>query len=215
MRVREAKFRNRLSAGLLLASQIAPECRDETVIVAIPYGGIPVAAPISRQLNAPAMVCLTTRVALPDHPDLSVGTISHTGEVYLDLHMLDFLTASDEAIAGALQSCQTKIAGLSTELSRYAIDASLEGKDLLLVDDAVATGNTVLGTLQYLQTFQPSSVSVVAPVISPYAVAVLAERKIRCITMLVGGKYEFRPQGYYSDFARVDGPTCLDILGSL
>jgi putative phosphoribosyl transferase len=211
----ENKLRDRSSAGLLLAGQITVQNRDETVVVAIPHGGIPVAAAVSRTLRVPTKVCLTTRVALLDNPELSVGAMSCAGDTYLDSDLLGFLAASDEAVAVALPRCRAKLADISRELSQWSADPGLEGKNLLVVDDVIATGNSILGALHYLKRFNPRSVSVAAPVISRYASTLLTERNIDHTTMLVGKESEFKPRNHYSDFTAIDGATSVTILSSL
>lgn len=214
MRTSEMKLRDRVMAGHMIAGRIAGNCADVTV-VAIPHGGVPVAAAISRRLRVPAKVCLTTRIAVSGSPQLSVGTVSRVGDVYFDPELLAFVAASDDELAAALRACEAKIDGLARDLSPWSADSDLEDKDILLVDDVIGTGNTILGTMQYLQTLNPSSVSVAAPVISRYASAVLEERQITYTTLMVSRQVPFDPRSCYSNFGRVDEETCVNLLASL
>ena len=208
-------FRDRASAGLLLADNITVRTGGETVLVAIPYGGVPVAASISQRLQIPARVCMTTRLTLGQHPELSVGTTNCAGDVSLDARVLRFLAASDDEIAAAVQAGVTKLSAISDELSAWSIDSTSAGKCFLLVDDVVATGASALGAVQHLQQYEPRSISVAAPVVSRYASEVLAEQQITCMSLLVSSHPQFKPLHYYSTFSAVDGATSADMLASL
>jgi predicted phosphoribosyltransferase len=211
----EMKLRDRVAAGHMIASRLATTGTGATVVVAIPQGGVPIAAAIARRLRAPARVCLTTRVTVVDSPELSVGTLSCAGDVFLDPEVLAFLATTDDEVAAALRSCEARIDALTRDLAPWSVGSDLEGKDVLLVDDVIGTGNTILGTMEYLQTLHPGSVSVAAPVISRYAGTVLEEREIPYTTLLVSRQVPFDPRSCYSDFGRVDGRTCVNLLSSL
>lgn len=211
----EEKFKDRSSAGRLLASQISQQSNDEAMIVAIPHGGIPVATTVAEILQLPLQVCFTTRIALDDNPELSVGAISFVGDTYLDSALLSFLAASHEAVANALPTFRAKLDGISNNLRHWGVDSSIDGKNVLLIDDVIATGNSIFGALQFLKKFNPRSVSVASPVISRYASAALAEQGIDHTTVLIGKESEFKPRNHYADFAPVDGAKSIDLLRSL
>jgi putative phosphoribosyl transferase len=208
-------FRDRQDAGFLLACELALNTWEDVVIVALPHGGVPVAAEISKKFRIPLKVCMVTRMTFPENPNLSVGTINCTGEVFLDSYMLTLLEASDDTIAVALHAAREKIAGISAELSHWRADSSLRGKKVMIVDDVIATGISILGAVQHIQKFEPVSVCVATPIISKYASMLLASKKIDHVAVTVAGEDEFRPQNHYIRFEKIDRRVCANILDRL
>lgn len=207
-------FRDRACAGSVLAEQIAEEDMPETVVVAIPCGGVPVAAAIARRLNSPLAICLMARITFPENPKLSVGTIDSTGDVRLDPYMMSFLSIDDEVVPGALQKSREKLHEMSARMRQWSVDTGLEGKRILIVDDAIATGISMLGAVQYLQRFNPRAISVAAPVISQFASALLTGKHIDHVATVISEEAAFRPQSYYQSFEAISAGISAEMLAN-
>ena len=210
----DKKFTDRDSAGLSMADQIDIKNSGGTVVVAIPYGGVPIAYQISKKHTVPIKICMTTRITVPGHPQLSVGAMSITGDVTLDSYLVNYLEISKGTLNTALETCRKKISDVSSELSQWGVDASLEGKHVLVVDDVIATGLSMIGAVKHLQSLRPKSISAVSPVISLYASKLLTDRKIGYSTMMIGDESEFKPEFYYSNLQKISAKLCKTILGT-
>lgn len=208
-------FRDRNHAGQMIANMIKILNPADSIIVAIPRGGIPVAIPIAKKFQIPVKVCMTSRITFPQNPQLSVGFISRGDDYFLDSYLMDYLGISNSEVPAVLHACNEKIKDVSCVLSRWDVDVSLKDKHIFVVDDVVATGSSVFGALRYLKQFKLGSVSVVTPVISKYASDLLTERKIKYSTLKVGDESEFTPYNYYSNFEKIDSQFCMNILGKI
>jgi len=158
-------FRDRKHAGEMLAALLGSyRGRAETLLLALPRGGVPVAAAVARALALPLDVLPVHKIGAPSEPELAVGAVAADGFVVLD----------EEAIA-AMQISRTAlesvIAGEREELLRrerlYRGDRpplALEGQTAILVDDGLATGYTMLAAIRAVRRQRAASVVVAVPV---------------------------------------------------
>ena len=163
-------FRNRAEAGKLLARELldaVPELRDEpTTVLAIPRGGVPVAAPIAQALNAPLDVFIARKLGAPGQEELGIGAVAADGTRVLDEALVRLLRVSDAYI--------DRITGREMEEAQRRLalfrgtrpPAAVRGRSVILVDDGLATGGTARAALTVLRAEQPSRLIFAAPVAS-------------------------------------------------
>jgi putative phosphoribosyl transferase len=163
-------FRNRAEAGKLLARELldtVPELRDEpTTVLAIPRGGVPVAAPIAQALNAPLDVFIARKLGAPGQEELGIGAVAADGTRVLDEALVRLLHVSDAYI--------DRITGREMEEAQRRLalfrgtrpPAVVRGRSVILVDDGLATGGTARAALTVLRAEQPSRLIFAAPVAS-------------------------------------------------
>lgn len=158
-------FENRSDAGRQLAERLAP-LRDQpnVIVLGIPRGGVVVAAEIARALNAPLDVFLAHKLGAPFNPELAIGAVTSTGEVLLDEELVRELRLSPDEIEREVEY-QRK--GIERRLSAYRqnrLPLDVQNKIVILVDDGVATGSTVLASLRALRQQQPAQLILAVPV---------------------------------------------------
>ena len=160
-----APFRNRREAGQLLAGALAAYAdRADVVVLALPRGGVPVAAAVAATLRAPLDVLLVRKLGAPGHPELAVGAIAAGGvrvlsdEMMLDLDvspaMLERITARERV---ELQRRDTLYRG-----DRAPLD--LVDKIAIVIDDGLATGATMEAAVMALRAHRVARIVVAAPV---------------------------------------------------
>jgi putative phosphoribosyl transferase len=163
-------FRDRAEAGRLLARELLdaiPELRTEpSTVLAIPRGGVPVAAPIAEMLNAPLDVFIARKLGAPGQEELGIGAVAADGTRVLDDELVRTLHVSDAYIeritARELAEARRRLA-----LFRGAREAApMRGRAVILVDDGLATGSTARAALTVLRAEQPSRLIFAAPVAS-------------------------------------------------
>ncbi|MCC2615691.1 phosphoribosyltransferase [Aestuariibacter halophilus] len=158
-------FRDRLRAGQLLAEELKRYRRaKDTLILALPRGGVPVGCELALALGLPFDMLSVRKLTVPGEPELAMGAIA-SGDV---------VALNDDIIAhyGVKQSdIDQAIAREKVELNRrqavYRGDKpfpELEGKTVILVDDGIATGATIKAAIRALHSAQPRSVIVAVPV---------------------------------------------------
>src|SRR6195256_1621734 len=138
-------FRDRREAGRQLAQHLAAYAnRPDVLVLALPRGGVPVAYEVARALHAPLDVFLVRKLGVPGHEEYAMGAVASGGVRVLNSELIEALHIPDEVV-------DEVIAGEERELERrerlYRDDRpfpDLRGKTVILVDDGLATGSTML-----------------------------------------------------------------------
>lgn len=208
-------FRDRQEAGRLLAAEIAMTAPDRPVVLALPRGGLPVAAEIARALNAPLDTLVVRKVGAPDNPELALAALVDGDPPEL--------VANDEIVA----AYGLDPAGLDAlarnerpefERRRQAYRAAREpvdvaGRTVILVDDGVATGTTAKAALRALARRRAARVILAVPVAPPEVIAALT----READMVVCPRQpeHFRALSlHYRDFPQLSDREVLEILAA-
>lgn len=168
-------FRDRSEAGQLLAARLSALKDDPTVIVlGIPRGGVVVAAEIARALNAPLDIFIAHKIGAPFNPELAIGALTSNGDVLLDEDLIDELQLHRDEITREVASQRAEIARRLEMFRRNHSPLGVAGKTVVLVDDGVATGSTVLAALRALRKQSPARLILAIPVGPAETVARLA-----------------------------------------
>lgn len=158
------RFRDRADAGRQLAARVADLGLSDPVVLGMPRGGVPVAAPIAATLRAPLDVLVVRKVGAPGRPELGVGAVAEG---------LDEPVVNDVARQLGLSADQVRRLAVTSaeELSRQVLAyrgdhpmTAVGGCDVVLVDDGLATGVTAEAGLRALRTMHPRTVHFAAPV---------------------------------------------------
>jgi putative phosphoribosyl transferase len=160
------RFRDRAEAGRDLASQLscyADNC-PPPVLLALPRGGVPVAAPIAQMLNVPIDVCLVHKLGVPGNSEFAMGSIDLFGNRYLHQQTIADLQISpatiDRVAAIELQELQRR-EGVYRG-NRPGLD--VRDRLVILVDDGLATGATTMAAIESIGLQQPAQIVVAVPV---------------------------------------------------
>ena len=162
-------FRDRDDAGLRLADKLSREALDVPVVLALPRGGVPVAAHVADRLGAPLEVFVARKIGAPDQPEFGIGAIAEgTDEIVEtgDARRLGIGSAQMRALAAA------EYRELYRRIETYRGAAELPdlaGRDVLLIDDGLATGVTAEAALRALRQHRPKRLILAVPVCPPGA----------------------------------------------
>jgi predicted phosphoribosyltransferase len=148
----------------MLASQLASLYLTNPVVLAIPRGGIETAAPIAERLDAELDVVLSRKLRSPDQPELAIGAVSESGEVHLDPSLVT-LTGATKVYVEEERARQEAEIERRRELFRTARPpASLAGRTVILTDDGVATGSTMIAAARTVRAANPLELIIAVPV---------------------------------------------------
>lgn len=173
------RYRDRAEAGDELADSVAAalgpgrEIREEVVVLALPRGGVPVAAPVARALGAPLDVVLVRKLGIPGNPDLAMGAVAGGGVRVLNEGLIAELDIPDDWIR---QEVEAQTAELERRGRRYRSDAPavpVEGRTVVLVDDGIATGATVRAAVRAVRARGAKRVVVATPTAAQDSVRML------------------------------------------
>jgi putative phosphoribosyl transferase len=163
-------FDDRVAAGRLLAEAMRGyRDRDDLLVLALPRGGVPVAAQVADALNAPLDLMLVRKLGVPSQPELAMGAIATGGVQVLNPDIVRALSISDHTID---RVAQVEGRELDRRARAYRGDRpppALRGACVVLIDDGLATGATMRAAVAAARAQQPAELVVAVPVASAEA----------------------------------------------
>jgi len=157
-------FTDRVEAGELLAEVLIDHAGSQTVILGIPRGGLVVAREVARRLKAPLDIVLARKLGAPQNPELAIGAITEEGEVFLDEPLARRVGASEDYLQQESRSQLQEIQRRSSVYRNIRPKIDLRDKDVIVVDDGVATGSTVQAALWSIAREKPHKITGAFPV---------------------------------------------------
>ena len=167
---RTARFADRAQAGRMLAEALADYHRPEPVVLALPRGGVPVAAQVAEHLDAGLDVLLVHKLGCPGNREFAIGAIGEAGVRFVDEDLRRRLGVDDAALARVIAHKEVE---LSRRLAAYRSGRprlDLRGRNVIVVDDGVATGSTALAAISVARRAGAAHVTFAAPVAAADAV---------------------------------------------
>ena len=163
----KTQFSNRTEAGQCLAENLSSYTnREDVIVLALPRGGVPVAAEVAKKLNAPLDVFVVRKLGLPGHPELAMGAIASGGVRVFNGEVVNSLRIPDEVIDAVSAE---ELIELQRREKSYRDDLpppEVEGKTVILIDDGIATGSTMLAAISALRQLNARRIVVGAPVVA-------------------------------------------------
>ncbi|MBW3614150.1 MAG: phosphoribosyltransferase [Actinobacteria bacterium] len=210
--MRAAGYRDRLDAGRRLASALEGVV-DPEFVLALPRGGVPVAAEIARHAGAAVDLMLVRKLGVPGHRELAMGAIASGGIQVINSDVLDALGLAPEAVATVVAEEQAELERRARAYRGDRPAPVLAGRRVLLVDDGIATGATMLAAVEAARAGGAAEVAVAAPVGSPPAVDRLAATADAVVCPLVPERF-VAVGWWYAHFDEVDDGSIRGILAT-
>lgn len=163
-------FRDRLEAGSLLAEKLKKYKDDPGIVLAVPRGGVPVAYAVARELGFPVDIILTKKIGHPKNKEYAIGAASLT-----DYFVVPHNDVTPEYIETELRNIRKRLKEMHHVFMGNRETESLKRKTVIIVDDGIATGNTILGTINVLRKSEPGKIVVAVPVAPRSVVQKLAK----------------------------------------
>lgn len=157
------RFANRQEAGRALAARLATQPWHDPLVLGLPRGGVPVAKEVAEKLNAELDVVVARKIGAPGHPEYGVGAVTADSEPIYDRRVLRALNLTEEQLG---RTCDEERAEAQrrTALYRGGKPLTIEDRDVILVDDGLATGVTAKAALHWITQRKPRSVTLAVPV---------------------------------------------------
>lgn len=161
------QFRDRADAGKQLAKRLIIYKNTNSIILALPRGGVPVAFEIAKALHLPMSVIIARKIGAPGNPEFGIGAISENAVSVLDEKSINSLQITDEKL---VQLIRHEAGELKRRIDMYRDGKSLpdvSGKNTILIDDGLATGVTAQAAIGALRKFGPQKIIFASPICSP------------------------------------------------
>ncbi|HFC52860.1 MAG TPA: phosphoribosyltransferase [Gammaproteobacteria bacterium] len=170
----ESPIHDRATAGRQLAAALRHYAgRDDLIVLALPRGGVPVAAGIARSLGAPLDVLLVRKLGLPGHPELAMGAIASGGVQVMNEDVVRHAGVSEEAVDAVLARERQELERRERVYRGDRPWPELTGRCVILVDDGLATGATMKAAIDAVRRQGAARIVVAVPVAPPQTVAEL------------------------------------------
>ncbi len=203
-------FSDRFKAGKLLAQQLKEYANDpDTIVVALPRGGVPVAHVIAKQLGLPLDIFFVKKIPSPYNLEAAIGAVSENGMEYLNERAVMMLNISRPYIDEQIQKIMESIRQKRALYQKPRIPVS--GKRVILVDDGVATGASMYLAAKALKEEGAKEVIIAVPVAPPDSLALLREAADRVVVLDV--PVDFMAVGqFYKDFHQLSDEEVMELL---
>ncbi len=205
-------FLDRREAGRRLAQRLGELEEDAPVVVALPRGGVPVAAEIAAALHAPLDLLIVRKLGAPANPEYGIGALAEDGTCVLDSESISVLGLRNSDLGPILAREKEETARRVRTYRGSHPPLDLEGRVVIAVDDGVATGLTDTAALRALRRQRPARLILAVPVCAPEARERLAAEadEVLCLH----SPRRLRSVGeHYLDFSQVPDREVIDALG--
>jgi len=206
----EFRFADRAAAGRELGRLVAGAGLADPLVLGLARGGVPVGAEVARALGAPLEVFVVRKIGAPGRPELGVGAIAEGGEPVFDADLLGQLRLTPDLLGGTLER---ERAELARRVRHYRGDRALAlaGRQVVLVDDGLATGGSARAALR---AHGVERLLFGVPVGPPSTLAALRTEADVVVAVLTPERLSSVGE-WYDDFTQISDETVLALLAEL
>jgi putative phosphoribosyl transferase len=203
-------LKDRVEAGKRLASAVKSVGKD-AIILGVPRGGVVVGFEVAQALCVPLDIIVTKKIGAPENPELAIGAVAEDGTYILDEDILRQIYVPKEYIAEEVERQKQEI---QRRLIRYRGDVpypTLKNREVVVIDDGVATGSTLKAALRLLRGKGAKTVVVAVPVGPPETIRELRKLADRVVVLFTPEPFYAIGQ-FYVDFAQTSDKEVIELL---
>ena len=202
-------FKNRNDAGKKLAEKISNTLKDkDAIVLAIPRGGVIIGKEISDKIGCPMDVIISKKITPPSSPEYAIGAITHDGTIYQSQNWDMF--SNEPNFEGEVNKKRQEVARRLEEY-RGSSNYNFDNKTVILVDDGIATGATVIVLLKWLSNQNISKLILAIPVIPPDTLNKIKPLVDSVIALDIPNEFSSVGQ-FYDEFQQVSDEEVMTIL---
>jgi putative phosphoribosyl transferase len=206
------RFLDRADAGRVLARELHQYANHEdTLVLALPRGGVPVAHEIARELNAPLDIFMVRKLGFPGHEEFALGAIASGGVRVLNPQAFDLAHFSNDEIN---EIAAKEMQELERREHIYRGDrpiSEVRGKTVILTDDGLATGSTMRAAVQALRLLGPKRIVVAVPVGSADACELLSREADEVVCAAIPNPFHAVGE-WYENFGQTSDEQVHELL---
>ena len=206
-----AYFVNRVDAGKRLAETLADFQGRNAAVLAIPRGGVVVGYEIASKLVLPLDVIIPRKLGAPDNSELAIGAVAEDGSMVLDEGLIAYLGVSKWYLQEESERQRQEITRRMKVYREDLESVELKGKDVIVVDDGIATGSTMKAALASVKNRGAKSVTVAVPVGPPQTIQELKTLADKVICLYTPEYFQAIGQ-FYKDFSQTTDEEVINLL---
>lgn len=206
------RYRDRGHASQVLAQHLSAYKDSNPIVLAIPRGGVPIAFGIAKALHCPLDLIMVKKIGAPRQPELAVGAVSEDGKPIFDDGLVKTLSLSTSYLK---QAANQKIQEIQEQMRKFRGSKRAEeirNRTVILVDDGIATGSTLIAAIQFLRLKKPRKIIVAAPVGAADTIERIQKITDAVVCPLTPG--DFMAVGlWYEEFDQVPDEEVVRLIG--
>lgn len=208
----QRKYRDRRHAGKVLAELLKDYAnKPDTIVLALPRGGVPVAYEIAEALNAPLDVFIVRKLGVPGHKEFAMGAIASGGVHVFNPTVMKELNITVDEVAHVLAQEEKELARREIAYRGNKPFPNLKDKVVILVDDGIATGASISAAVKALREHEPAALIVAVPVADQSMIEPM--EAISDIFICPMQPEELQAVGlWYEDFSQTEDEEVYDLL---
>ncbi|MBG6110747.1 putative phosphoribosyltransferase [Flavobacterium sp. CG_23.5] len=199
-------FEDRIEAAVLLSERLKKYKNSNAIVLAVPRGGVPIGLIIAKNLHLPLDIVLSKKIGHPYNKEFAVGAVSMNSMIidkHPDVHQA-YIDQETIRLRKLLKEKYKLYMG-----NREPLD--IHGKNIILVDDGIATGNTLLVSIAMLRKKNPAKIIVAVPVV-PYDTVTKFEDSADEFIYIIASKQFRGVGGFYQEFTQVEDEEVIQML---
>jgi putative phosphoribosyl transferase len=202
-------FKNRFDAAIQLAPLLDKYKQQDALILAIPRGGVPIGYYLARCLELPLDLLMTKKLGHPSNPEYAIGAVSLEGSIAEDC-----INIPEKYILEETKRIREQLRYRYKQFMGDKEPPAIKGKIVIIVDDGIATGRTILSVIRILRNKQPLKIVVAAPVSSQQAAERISKVVDEFICLYTPSPF-FAIGNFYEDFSQVEDNEVIQLLEEL
>ncbi|NAY91320.1 phosphoribosyltransferase [Muricauda sp. JGD-17] len=203
-------FKDRIEAGLKLANQLSPykKYKGDTIVLAIPRGGLPLGAIVAKALDAPLDVVLSKKIGHPYNKEYAIGAVSMENMI-----LNEAVGVTKSYITEETTRIREKLRKRHDQYYKNRSPQDLGDKIVIIIDDGIATGNTIKVTAQLVHDQKPKKIVVAIPVAPPNTIRNLENSEYIDEVICLHKPHNFHAVGqFYEEFDQVADTEAMQLL---
>lgn len=205
-------FRNREHAGEVLAGQCEVFKKENNLLIlGLPRGGVPVAFQLAKRLRAPMDIFMVRKVGAPGQEELAMGAVASNEVTILNQEIIDMLHLPKKEVDDRVNAERLRLLEQEKILRGETPKPAIRNKQVLLVDDGLATGASMKSAVTGVQSLHPANIAVAVPVGAPQSVRAMSSDADEVICAYTPDLFRSVGQ-WYADFSAVENETVHALL---
>ena len=208
-------FRNRKHAGKVLAEMLSKYNIKNAIVLAIPSGGVPIGYEISKALKIPFGLAIVKKIPIPHNPEAGYGAVAWNGEITLNKSLVKYLGLADEEIKEDIKNIKALI---RKRIEKFGFDfftLRIKDKSVIIVDDGLASGITMLTTIKAIKRYSPEKIIVAIPTASKGSLRMISPHADEIYCLNIRESYPFAVAEAYQEWHDLTDDEVVETLNML